>query len=132
MNSSSSIAIRCIALTFFVMNIAFSWGGTGHRLINLKAVMHLPVAMNALKADSAFYEAHASDPDYRKDNTDTSFFSEAERHYIDIDVYPFYHNIPHNLDSMITIYGRDYTRSNGTLPWATKMVLDSLTAQFVQ
>jgi hypothetical protein len=132
MHNIFRIAVRCSALIFFVIQIAFSWGGTAHRLINLKAVMHLPSSMNALKADSAFYQAHASDPDYRKDYSDTSFFSEAERHYIDIDIYPFYHNIPHDLDSMTTIYGRDYTRSNGTLPWATKMVLDSLTAQFVQ
>jgi hypothetical protein len=132
MNYPIRIASRCIPLIFFVLNIAFSWGGTAHRLINLKAVIHLPGSMNALKADSAFYQLHASDPDYRKDYSDTSFFSEAERHYIDIDIYPNFHNLPHDLDSMITIYGRDYTKSNGTLPWATKMVFDSLTAQFIQ
>jgi len=126
------IATRCIPLIFFVINVAFSWGGAAHKLINLKAVMHLPNSMTTLKADSAFYQAHASDPDYRKDYSDTSFFAEYLRHYIDIDKYPNYHNLPRNLDSMFLIYGRDYTRSNGTLPWAIKMVLDSLTAQFVQ
>jgi len=132
MYNTLRIVIRCISLIFFVINIAFSWGGTAHRLINLKAVMHLPGTMSTLKADSTFYQTHASDPDYRKVSGDTAFFAESKRHYIDIDIYPFFHSIPHDLDSMISIYGRYYTWSNGTLPWATKMVFDSLTAQFVQ
>ena len=123
------ISLGCIALLFFNMNFAYSWGSTGHKIINLKAVMHLPGTMSALKADSLFYQAHASDPDYRKNYSDTSFFAEDTRHYIDIDIYPNYLNLPHNLDSVTTLYGRAFVKGEGTLPWAIKMVMDSLTAQ---
>jgi hypothetical protein len=123
------ISLGCIALLFFNMNFAYSWGSTGHKIINLKAVMHLPGTMSALKADSLFYQAHASDPDYRKNYSDTSFFAEDTRHYIDIDIYPNYLNLPHNLDSVTTLYGRTFVKGEGTLPWAIKMVFDSLIAQ---
>lgn len=116
-------------LQTLLINYAFAWGGTGHKIINRKAPMHLPPSMNTFKADSLFYEAHASDADGRKIYTDTSFYAEYLRHYIDIDEYPNFQNLPHNLDSVIALYGRSTVRSYGTLPWATIMVLDSLTAQ---
>jgi hypothetical protein len=121
-------AIATILQTLLV-NYAFAWGGTGHKIINRKAPMHLPASMSAFKADSLYYEAHASDADYRKIYTDTSFYAEYLRHYIDIDEYPNFQNLPRNLDSIIALYGRSTVRSLGTLPWATIMVLDSLTAQ---
>jgi hypothetical protein len=124
-----SILIGCLPLLFLSLNFAYAWGSTAHKLINLKAVMHLPGSMSALKADSLFYQAHASDADYRKDYSDTSFFAEDTRHYIDIDIYPDYLNLPRSLDSVINLYGRTYVKSEGTLPWAITMVLDSLTAQ---
>gem|GEM_PF-1304539 len=117
------------ALIVSAVTFCFSWGSIGHRLINLKAVIHLPDSMASLKADSLFYRAHASDADNRKNYNDTSFFSEAERHYIDIDTYPDFHNLPHNLDSVIMLYGRANVRQNGTNPWAAAMVFDSLVAQ---
>jgi hypothetical protein len=124
----SVLFILVIAIT----TDAYSWGGTGHRIINLKAPMHLPASMSSLKADSLFYASHASDADYRKNSTDTSFFAETLRHYIDIDIYPNFHNLPHSLDSVIMIYGRSYVRSQGTLPWTIKLVMDSLTAQLMR
>lgn len=116
-------------LQTLLVNYAFAWGGTGHKIVNRKAAMHLPPGMSSFKADSLFYEAHASDADGRKIYTDTSFYAEYLRHYIDIDEYPNFQNLPHNLDSVIALYGRSTVRSLGTLPWATVMVLDSLTAQ---
>ncbi|MBI4811469.1 MAG: T9SS type A sorting domain-containing protein [Ignavibacteriales bacterium] len=95
-------------------------------------MMHLPNSMAELKKDSVFYQAQASVPDYRKDYNDTSFFAEAQRHYIDIDIYPNFHNLPHDLDSVIQIFGREYVRQNGTLPWTIAMVMDSLTAQLTR
>lgn len=88
--------------------------------------------MADLKKDSLFYRSYASAPDYRKDYTDTSFFAEDKRHYIDIDVYPNFKTIPHNLDSMIALYGRSYVRETGTLPWAIVLTLDSLRSQFIR
>jgi hypothetical protein len=123
---TSVLFILLIAIT----TDAFSWGGTGHQIINLKSVYKLPSSLSRLRADSLFYAAHASDADNRKNPADTAFFAETPRHYIDIDIYPNFHNLPHSLDSVITIYGRSYVRSQGTLPWATVMVFDSLVAQF--
>jgi hypothetical protein len=127
-----SIVLRCIPMLFLISNFALSWGSTAHKFINLKAPKHLPETMADLKKDSLFYRSYASAPDYRKDYSDTSFFCEEKRHYIDIDVYPNFKTIPHNLDSMIVLYGRAYVRETGTLPWAIVLTLDSLKAQFIR
>jgi len=132
MKQYTRIAIGCIAILFSIVNFGYSWGSTGHRLINLKAVRHLPNEMNSFITDSSFYSSHASDADYRKDYNDTSFFAEAQRHYIDIDIYPDFLNLPHTLDSVFMIAERQYVRDQGTLPWATKLVLDSLTVQLAR
>ena len=87
------------ALALLAIAIAYAWGSTGHKIINRTAVRHLPAEMATLAADSAFYEAHASDADIRRVNSDTSFYAEARRHFIDIDEYPDFHHLPHNLDS---------------------------------
>jgi hypothetical protein len=126
------IALRCIPILFLIQNFALSWGSTAHRFINLKAPMHLPETMADLKKDSLFYRSYASAPDGRKNSSDTSFFAEDKRHYIDIDVYPNFKTIPHNLDSMIALYGRSYVHETGTLPWAIVMTLDSLRVQFIR
>lgn len=127
------IAVGCTILFFLLATTnVYPWGSTGHRFINLNAVHNLPASMSKLKADSLFYAEHASDADYRKSNSDTSFFNESKRHFIDIDIYPNFHSLPHNLDSVIALYGRDYVKQEGTNPWAAMMVMDSLTAQLVR
>ena len=115
--------------SLFAVSGAFSWGGTGHKLINLKAVVHLPDSMAAFRADSLIFQSHASDADNAKGGPDTSFFYEDQRHFIDIDGYPNFLNLPHSLDSMIAIYGQSTVKDQGTNPWATVMVFDSLVAQ---
>ena len=106
------------------------WGATGHSIINLRAVRNLPASMSSWKADSIFIQQHASDADNRKISGDTAFWNEADRHFIDIDYYPNYKNLSHNLDSVILQYGRTTVRNTGTNPWAVVWELDSLTAQF--
>jgi hypothetical protein len=125
---SKPIILINILILINVVN-AYPWGSTGHRIINLKAVMYLPKSMSMLAADSLFFRAHASDADGRKDYSDTAFFAEAGRHYIDIDYYPSYLNLPHTRDSAVALYGWGYVKQQGVLPWAITMVLDSLTAQ---
>ena len=132
MKQYTRISIGCIAFLFSIVNFGYSWESTAHRFINLKAVRHLPIEMNSFITDSLFYESHASDADYRKDPRDTSFFAEAQRHFIDIDIYPDFHTLPHTLDSVFMIAERQFVRDAGTLPWATKIVLDSLTAQLAR
>ncbi len=128
--SKFTTGITLVFLTIFAVSIAFSWGATGHRIINRKAPMHLPDSMAIWKADSLLFAQHASDADNRKKSGDTSFWAEGERHYIDIDYYPNYHSIPHSLDSMISLFGRSTVWDQGTLPWAIVKEFDSLTAQF--
>jgi type IX secretion system substrate protein/List-Bact-rpt repeat protein len=111
------------------VTIALAWGSTGHHIINLKAVMHLPESMSALKADSLYYWQHASDADGRKVPSDTNFFAEAPRHFIDIDWYPNFHSLPHDRDSVVRLYGWNTVKAQGVNPWATMLELDSLTAQ---
>ncbi len=132
MKQYTRIVIGCIAFLFSFVNFGYSWGSTAHRFINLKAVRHLPIEMNNFITDSLFYKSHASDADYRKDPRDTSFFAEAQRHFIDIDIYPDFHTLPHTLDSVFMITERQFVRDAGTLPWATKIVLDSLTVQLAR
>ncbi|MDD8018190.1 MAG: T9SS type A sorting domain-containing protein [Bacteroidota bacterium] len=104
----------------------FSWGGTTHKFINKNAVTHLPVSMKQFIDSVSYLEKHAVDPDNRK-NADPT---EGPKHFLDIDYYPDYKHLTHNLDSLIAKYG--YTvavNDNGVLPWATVWALDSLTAQ---
>lgn len=119
-----------IAAGLCISSQAFSWGATGHRIINQKAPIHLPSSMSVWKADSLLFAAHASDADNRKNSRDTSFWAEAPRHFIDIDSYPNFHSLPHSLDSMIMLFGRSTVWNQGTLPWAIVREMDSLTAQF--
>jgi type IX secretion system substrate protein/S1/P1 nuclease len=118
-----------VGLTIIGITIVYAWGFTGHKIINRKAPMHLPVAMNGLKADSLFYELHASDADSRRDNSDTTFKAEQWRHYIDIDDYPNFHTLPRDRDSLIAVYGYERVKTNGMNPWIAVFLVDSLTSQ---
>ena len=74
----------------------------------------------------AFLETHSTDPDTRKGGDPT----EGPKHFLDIDYYPDYKNLTHNLDSLIAKYGTTIViNDNGILPWATVWAMDSLTAQ---
>ena len=119
-----------VVLTICATSTTFPWGSTGHRIINLKAAMQLPAAMASWKADSLFFAAHASDPDNRKKSSDTSLFAEYQRHFIDIDWYPNYQSLPHDIAAVIALYGRSTVHTEGTNPWITVILLDSLTARF--
>ncbi|MBU2636148.1 MAG: T9SS type A sorting domain-containing protein [Bacteroidetes bacterium] len=125
------IAILFFTFVLSIQNV-LAWGSTGHKIINRKAPMQLPSLMSKFKSDSLFYEAHASDADYRKVSGDTTFAAEYYRHYLDIDEYPNFYNLPRNLDSLIKLYGWDTVKSRGTNPWFTKYFLDSLTAQLAR
>ena len=129
---SVTFALGLLSLALLAVAVAYAWGWTGHRFINLKAVIHLPGTMSSFKADSVFYQSHSVDADIRRDYSDTSFYAEWPRHYIDIDAYPNFHNLTHNLDSLIMLYGWERVKQDGTNPWATKWVLDSLTVQLAR
>ncbi len=121
-----------LIILFITPEAIFAWGSTGHKIINRRAVRNLPESMAIFKADSLFYEAHASDADYRRDYSDTSLYAEQWRHYLDIDEYPDFQNLPRNLNTLISLYGLNRVKNNGTNPWAVIWFLDSLTAQLAR
>jgi len=118
-----------LVLVVLAIAIAYAWGSTGHKIINRTAGRHLPAAMAVFSADSAFFEAHASDADARRVNSDTSFYAEAPRHFIDIDDYPDFHNLPHDLNTVIALYGWERVKQNGINPWITAWLVDTLANQ---
>jgi hypothetical protein len=104
---------------------ALGWGSTVHQIINRNAVIHLPVEMATLAAQQTYLASHASDADSRK-SADTA---EAPKHYLDIDWYPNYAQLPTSLSALVGQYGWPTVKDNGILPWATMWAVDSLTAQ---
>ncbi len=120
--------LLCI-LGFGVTYLGYSWGWDAHRFINRKTVYHLPNQMLLFIQDSAFFSLHSVDADQRRISGDTSFYAEAPRHFMDIDDYPNFHNLPRSLDSMILLYGWERVKENGINPWATVWNYDSLVNQ---
>jgi len=121
-----------VTFVFGIVAIAYAWGFTGHKIINRKAPMHLPTEMNSFKTDSLFYESHSVDADIRRDNSDTSFYAERWRHFLDIDDYPNYQSLPRDLNTLIGLYGWERVKQNGLNPWVTQWLVDSLTAQLAR
>lgn len=127
-----SIAGGVIACGIAVVTLMYAWGSTGHRMINRIATRHLPSSMSSYKADSLFYETHSTDADARRNNNDTSFYAEWPRHFLDIDDYPNFPVMTHNLNTLIQQYGWERVKQNGINPWATQWAMDSLTAQLAR
>ncbi len=117
-----------VALFVLFSNNLLGWGFTGHRIINLKAVMHLPPSMNTFIADSLYLRDYSIYADTVK-NGDTAMFSEYYRHFLDVDDYPDYKNLDRSFDKLVQIYGWNRVRENGTNPWTVVYVMDSLTRQ---
>lgn len=118
-----------------ILSVAFSatlfgWGGVAHRIINKNATVHLPSSMQVFINQAQFFSDRSTDPDTRRDYSDTSFFAEQNIHFLDIDNYPNFNVwLPRSLDSLIAIYGWRTVKDNGTVPWVIAFYVDSLTAQ---
>lgn len=123
-----SVCLTGAAIVLFHTD-AGGWGWNAHRFFNRTAVYHLPGAMVLFIQDSLFFSTHSIDADQRRISGDTSFYAEAPRHFMDIDDYPNFHNIPRDLDSLIAVFGWERVKQNGTNPWATIWNFDSLVAQ---
>lgn len=105
--------------------LALGWGSTGHRIINTRAVYHLPAGMRLFIQDSTFFGQHGSDADTRK-GADTA---EAPKHYIDLEEYGAFSALTPDLDSVVAVYGWAAVKETGILPWATALAYDSLVTQ---
>ena len=126
------VGFGSLSLVFLLYLTATGWGWDSHRFINKKAVYHLPNAMMLFIQDSSFFSTHSIDADVRRNASDTSLFAEAPRHFMDIDDYPDFHNLPRSLDSVIALYGWERVKQNGTSPWATVWNYDSLVNQLAR
>ena len=127
-----TVGIGSLALVAVLYVTASGWGWDSHRYINKKAVYHLPNSMQLFIQDSSFFSTHSIDADDRRVSGDTSLFAEAPRHFMDIDDYPDFHNLPRSLDSVIALYGWERVKQNGTSPWATVWNYDSLVNQLAR
>jgi len=126
------LVIGSIALLVALYHNASGWGWDSHRFINRKAVYHLPNQMTLFIQDSSYFADHSIDADQRRDPADTSLYGETPRHFLDIDDYPNFTTVSHDLDSLIAQFGWERVKQNGTNPWATVWNLDSLVDQLAR
>ncbi len=98
------------------------WGWNAHGYINEHAVDYLPTEMSFFQDQRDFLKQHSVDPD--RDDLPGYY------HYMDIDFYPEFYSgtLPHNMDSLISLYDLAIVQNNGTLPWIIEEWTDSLSA----
>ncbi|MBT3383063.1 MAG: hypothetical protein HN778_02590 [Prolixibacteraceae bacterium] len=124
----SAFLFPAIVVFAFVL---ISWGKTGHRIISLKTALSFNQEMSHFWDWTAYLSSHASDADFRR----ASFPEQATNHYIDIDNYPEYQEtgkISHSNSEVTEKHGEEFVIKQGTLPWVTLSILDSLTNCFKQ
>ena len=128
MKKIHNISFTFIALSFWL--ILSSWGSVGHRKISQHAPASFPSGMNFLRASwTTILADNSSVADDRKQWD----YTEAPKHYIDIDNYNefiLYGKIPMTLDSVKNIHGISFVMDNGIIPWATITTFDSVKACF--
>jgi hypothetical protein len=122
-----------LTILFFstISILLVSWGGTGHYYINYKSTLSFPVSMNAFLSWADSLANHGGDADDRK-NWDNN---ESIRHYIDIDNYAEFNSTGHiasTFDSVVNLHGLTFVENQGTIPWATVIMYDSLKMSFQQ
>ncbi len=108
------------------------WGATGHRIINGEATRHLPPSMLAFSLQKAWLADSASVADWRRSGSNgyVAVPSDAPKHYLDVDDYPEYatRSVQTDLALLIAQYGSTRVTDNGTLPWAIRDAVDTLTS----
>ncbi|MDD4969316.1 MAG: T9SS type A sorting domain-containing protein [Paludibacter sp.] len=112
-------------LTLFIA----SWGSVGHKTINSKCPESFPASMTGFNAWKDSLGTNASNADTRK-NADKT---ESPKHFIDIDIYPEFIStgrIASTYDSIASLHGATYIINNGSLPWATVNMYDTLVVDF--
>lgn len=108
---------------------SYLWGFYAHQLINRLAVFTLPPEM------LPFYKRHiqsiteeAVAPDRRRYAVE----GEAERHYIDVDIYgdSAHYNMPRHWKQAVELYSEDTLRAYGIGPWHIYRMKGWLTKAF--
>lgn len=99
----------CIFIFFICYQDVIAWGFYAHRLINRQAVFSLPPELMVLfKPNLAYISDKAVNPDRRR----YAVQGEAEKHYIDLDVYgdSAIFKLPQSWPEAQIIYGEDSLR----------------------
>lgn len=104
------------------------WGFWAHRRINRLAVYRLPPEMqNLYKRHIDYLTEHAVNPDRRR----YAVVGEAERHFIDLDVYgDSAVTLPRFWSAAVKKIGEDSLRRHGIVPWHIQTAGFQLTQAF--
>ncbi|QDH77533.1 S1/P1 Nuclease [Echinicola soli] len=115
-------------LLFALQSFGF-WGFYAHKRINRLAVFSLPVEMTGFYKENIVYiTENAVNPDRRR----YAVKGEAEKHYIDADVYgdSAVYTLPRYWSAAVKLYGEDSLRKYGIAPWNVQFVKSQLTKAF--
>nr|WP_229238787.1 zinc dependent phospholipase C family protein [Dyadobacter sp. Leaf189] len=105
------------------------WGFWAHKRINRMAVFRLPAAMQVFyKKHIDFITENATNPDKRR----YAVVGEAERHYIDLDMYgdSALKILPKFWQAAVVRFGEDSLRKHGIVPWQIQLSAYQLTEAF--
>ncbi|AGA76334.1 zinc dependent phospholipase C family protein [Echinicola vietnamensis] len=122
------IILFCSLLLFAFQCFGF-WGFYAHKRINRLAVFSLPLEMIGFyKENIAYLTENAVNPDRRR----YAVKGEAEKHYIDADVYgdSAVYTLPRYWSDAVNKYGEDSLRKYGIAPWNVQFVKTQLTKAF--
>jgi hypothetical protein len=109
-----------------------SWGFSSHRCIHDAAIQALPEPLHAFfKEHRSWLVTHAVDADLRKH----AVVGEAEKHFIDLDLYGFSmdslkHHFPRDEEDARLAFGDSTLIANGTGPWSALRTYHRLVASF--
>ncbi len=118
-----------IAFSVLVYAPARAWGFFGHQRINRMAVFTLPPEMFAFyKYHIRYITENAVNPDRRRYAVE----GEAERHFIDIDVYgdSAIYKMPRRWEDAVAKYSEDTLRAYGIVPWHLQLIKFQLVKAF--
>ncbi|WP_181956079.1 zinc dependent phospholipase C family protein [Dyadobacter psychrotolerans] len=109
--------------------ISPNWGFWAHRRINRLAVFRLPESIQVFyKKHIEFLTENAVNPDRRR----YAVMGEAERHFIDLDVYgdSALNILPRYWKNAVEKIGEDSLRKHGIVPWYVQTAAFQLTEAF--
>lgn len=122
------IILNSLVLMFLAQE-TYSWGFFAHQLINRYAIFTLPPEMLTFyKYHIRYITENAVNPDRRRYAVE----GEAQRHYIDIDIYgdSAIYKMPRNWKKAIEKYTEDTLQAYGIVPWHVYKMKFDLTEAF--
>jgi hypothetical protein len=115
----------------FISLCGYAWGFFGHQRINRMAIFTLPPEMFTFyKYHIRYITENAVNPDKRR----YAIEGEAERHYIDIDVYgdSAIFKMPRRWEDAVAKYTEDTLRAYGIAPWHLQLMKFQLVNAFME